>query len=111
MAMFGRRESVNQRPAEARALAHSSMVGTGMAMEGIHNSYVMYDLLSEMSWRHDPVPDLDHWFQVSARHRDISQLFISLFVPGLRSKEIRTGQAVRGNISSDEDSVQFSLQC
>lgn len=95
MAMFGRKESVNQRPAEARALAHSSMVGTGMAMEGIHNAYVMYDLLSEMSWRNEPVPDLDHWFQVSSRHRDISKLFISLFVPGLRSKEIRTGHAVR----------------
>ena len=76
MAMFGRKESVNQRPAEARDLAHSSMVGTGMAMEGIHNEYVMYDLLSEMSWRQEPVPDLDHWFQVSPRHRDISKLFI-----------------------------------
>ena len=76
-------------------MANSSMVGTGMAMEGIHNAYVMYDLLSEMSWRHDPVPDLDHWFQVSSRHRDISEIFISLFAPGLRSKEIRAGQAVQ----------------
>ena len=69
MAMFGRRESVNQRPAEARALASSSMVGTGLAMEGIHNSYVMYDLMSEMSWRHEPVQDLDHWFQVTLESR------------------------------------------
>ena len=67
--MFGRRESVNQRPAEARALASSSMVGTGLAMEGIHNSYVMYDLMSEMSWRHEPVQDLDHWFQVTLESR------------------------------------------
>ena len=64
MAMFGRRNSVNQRPFEARNMEGSSMVGTGMSMEGIHNSYIMYDLLSEMSWRSEPIDDLDHWFQV-----------------------------------------------
>ena len=64
IAMFGRRDSVNTRPSEARAMAGSSMVGTGFTMEGIHNSYVMYDLMSEMSWRTEPVGDLDRWFQV-----------------------------------------------
>ena len=64
IAMFGRRDSVNTRPSEARAMAGSSMVGTGFTMEGIHNSYVMYDLMSEMSWRTEPIGDLDRWFQV-----------------------------------------------
>ena len=62
--MFGRRDSVNTRPSEARAMEGSSMVGTGFTMEGIHNSYVMYDLMSEMSWRTEPIKDLDRWFQV-----------------------------------------------
>ena len=65
MAMFGRRNSVNQRVFEARNMINSTMVGTGFAMEGIHNSYVMYDLLSEMSWRKQPISNLDNWFQVS----------------------------------------------
>ena len=33
-----------------------------MTPEGIHNSYVVYDLMSEMSWRQKPVPDLSGWF-------------------------------------------------
>ena len=64
MAMFGRKDSVNERPFEARNMPGSSMVGTGFAPEGIHNSYVMYDLLSEMSWRQKPIKDLTKWFQV-----------------------------------------------
>ena len=64
LAMFGRKTSINERPFEARSMPGSSMVGTGFAPEGIHNSYVVYDLLSEMSWRQEPVMDLTKWFQV-----------------------------------------------
>ena len=64
MGMFGRKDSVNTRPFEARSMENSSMVGTGFTMEGIHNSYVMYDLLSEMSWRREPISNLTQWFQV-----------------------------------------------
>jgi len=39
------------------------MIGTGFTPEGIHNSYVMYDLLSEMSWRKSPIEDLGKWFE------------------------------------------------
>ena len=48
MAMFRRVDRVNKRPVEAREMANSSMVGTGFTMEGIHNSYIMYDLMREM---------------------------------------------------------------
>ena len=65
LGMFGRKNSLNTRPFEARRMENSSMVGTGFAMEGIHNSYVMYDLLSEMSWRQEPISNLTGWFQVS----------------------------------------------
>jgi alpha-N-acetylglucosaminidase len=69
LALFGRAGNTNRRPAEARALHNSTMVGTGFAMEGIHNSYVMYELLSEASWREGPVEDLDLWFLEYAHRR------------------------------------------
>ena len=79
IAMFGRRDSVNTRPSEARAMAGSSMVGTGFTMEGIHNSYVMYDLMSEMSWRTEPIGDLDRWFQVPGGYQVPFVYFINSF--------------------------------
>ena len=74
MAMFGRRNSVNQRVFEARNMINSTMVGTGFAMEGIHNSYVMYDLLSEMSWRKQPISNHDTWFQVNYLKQAVGNL-------------------------------------
>ena len=70
---------------QARKMANSTMVGTGFAMEGtacnkwnpsrsffkldllpgIHNSYVMYELLSEMSWR----KVLLRWVSIMFSHR------------------------------------------
>ena len=64
MALFGRKNVINSRPFEARAIEGSTMVGTGFTMEGIHNSYIMYDLMSEISWRTKPIEDLDAWFEV-----------------------------------------------
>ena len=69
LAMFGRKDNVNTRPVQARAMPNSSMVGTGFTPEGIHNSYVMYDLLSEMSWRKNPIKDLTKWFEDYAVRR------------------------------------------
>ena len=79
IAMFGRRDSVNTRPSEARAMAGSSMVGTGFTMEGIHNSYVMYDLMSEMSWRTEPIGDLYRWFQVPGGYQVPFVYFMNSF--------------------------------
>ena len=69
LAMFGRKDHVNERPEEARRMVNSTMVGIGMAMEGIHNSYVMYELLSEMSWRDGPIEDMDAWFVAYSTRR------------------------------------------
>lgn len=44
-------------------------LGTGMAPEGIHNSYIVYDLFSEMSWRQEPIGDLHSWFGEYATRR------------------------------------------
>jgi len=36
------------------------MIGTGLTPEGINQNYVIYELMSEMAYRHHPV-DLDVW--------------------------------------------------
>jgi len=61
LALFGRVDHIINRPEAGRAMSNSSMVGTGFTMEGIHNGYVMFDLLSEAHWRKAPVPDAAAW--------------------------------------------------
>ena len=45
------------------------MVGIGLTPEGIHNSYPMYDLMLENSWRKRPLEDVDAWFRMFSRRR------------------------------------------
>lgn len=39
----------------------STMIGTGLTPEGINQNYVIYDLMTESSWRSDPA-NLTEWF-------------------------------------------------
>jgi len=50
-------------------MENSSLIGTGFTPEGIHNSYVMYDLMGEMSWRSNPIQNIKLWFQNYATRR------------------------------------------
>ena len=50
-----------QGPFEGRSIANSSMIGTGLTMEGIFQNYVMYDLMLEMAWRTSS-PDPVQWW-------------------------------------------------
>ncbi|XP_032177070.1 alpha-N-acetylglucosaminidase [Mustela erminea] len=59
--LFGALEAVNQGPAAARLFPNSTMVGTGMAPEGIGQNEVVYALMAELGWRKDPVADLEAW--------------------------------------------------
>lgn len=45
----------------ARKYPNSTMVGTGLTMEGINQNYVVYDKMLEMGWR-KRVPDLNQWY-------------------------------------------------
>ncbi|XP_045023592.1 alpha-N-acetylglucosaminidase-like isoform X2 [Daphnia magna] len=47
---------------DARNFPNSTMVGTGLTMEGIDQNYVVYDKMLEMGWRNQ-VPDLNQWFR------------------------------------------------
>jgi len=51
-----------------RNAENSTMIGTGLTMEGINQNYVIYDLMSEQAWRTEPV-NLTEWFRDYARRR------------------------------------------
>ncbi|XP_077020461.1 alpha-N-acetylglucosaminidase [Tamandua tetradactyla] len=67
--LFGTLEAVNQGPAAARLFPNSTMVGTGLAPEGIGQNEVVYALMAELGWRKDPVPDLAAWVTSFADRR------------------------------------------
>ncbi|XP_033038834.1 alpha-N-acetylglucosaminidase isoform X2 [Trachypithecus francoisi] len=67
--LFGALEAVNGGPEAARLFPNSTMVGTGMAPEGISQNEVVYSLMAELGWRKDPVPDLAAWVTNFAARR------------------------------------------
>lgn len=67
--MFGALETVNRGPAAARLFPNSTMVGTGIAPEGISQNEVVYALMAELGWRKEPVPDLEAWVTSFAGRR------------------------------------------
>ncbi|XP_074025966.1 N-acetyl-alpha-glucosaminidase isoform X1 [Leptinotarsa decemlineata] len=62
LGMFGSAEIINERVVEARNTKNSTMIGTGLTPEGINQNYVIYDLMTESTWRTGPA-DLDMWFR------------------------------------------------
>ncbi|EFN75548.1 Alpha-N-acetylglucosaminidase [Harpegnathos saltator] len=68
LGMFGSAQIINQRTFEGRHMNGSTMVGTGLTPEGINQNYVIYELMNEMAYRHEPV-DLDAWFESYATRR------------------------------------------
>uniref|UniRef100_G1QAQ0 Alpha-N-acetylglucosaminidase n=1 Tax=Myotis lucifugus TaxID=59463 RepID=G1QAQ0_MYOLU len=67
--LFGALEAVNRGPAAARLFPNSTMVGTGMAPEGIGQNEVVYALMAELGWRKGPVADLGAWVTSFAARR------------------------------------------
>lgn len=61
LGMHGSVNYVNNRIANARSMANSSMVGVGITPEGIHQNYVMYELTLERGWLKENV-NLTEWF-------------------------------------------------
>ncbi|XP_076644057.1 N-acetyl-alpha-glucosaminidase [Halictus rubicundus] len=68
LGMFGSAGIINRRVFEARKMANSTMIGTGLTPEGINQNYVIYDLMNEMAYRRESV-DLDNWFADYATRR------------------------------------------
>lgn len=58
--MYGTFETVIEGAISAYDVKNSTMIGIGMAPEGIGNNYIMYDLMAEMGWRKVAV-DVRDW--------------------------------------------------
>lgn len=65
---FGTVESINSGPFEALHFPNSTLVGLGMTPEGIEQNPVMYELMSELAWRKEPV-NLFKWVSLYATRR------------------------------------------
>ncbi|XP_060531766.1 alpha-N-acetylglucosaminidase [Cylas formicarius] len=61
LGMYGSATIINEEVIKARNAANSTMIGTGLTMEGINQNYVIYDLMSESAWRRQPT-NLTEWF-------------------------------------------------
>ncbi|XP_019748147.1 alpha-N-acetylglucosaminidase [Hippocampus comes] len=66
--LFGTVESVNSGLFKALHFPNSTMVGVGMTPEGIEQNPVMYELMSELAWRKEPV-NLVKWASLYAVRR------------------------------------------
>ncbi|XP_066554631.1 alpha-N-acetylglucosaminidase isoform X2 [Amia ocellicauda] len=66
--LFGTVESINQGPFEAQRYPNSTLVGMGLAPEGIEQNAVVYELMNEMAWRREPV-NLQKWVSLYAGRR------------------------------------------
>lgn len=65
---FGTVESINSGPFKALHFPNSTLVGIGMTPEGIEQNPVMYELMSELAWRKEPV-NLAKWVSLYAVRR------------------------------------------
>jgi len=65
---FGQVESMNLGPFQALSFPNSSLVGLGMTPEGIEQNPVIYELMSELAWRKEPV-NLSKWVSLYAIRR------------------------------------------
>ncbi|XP_050299995.1 alpha-N-acetylglucosaminidase isoform X1 [Anthonomus grandis grandis] len=68
IAMYGSAGIINTEVLKARSSVNSTMIGTGLTMEGINQNYVIYDLMTEQAWRNESI-DLSEWFKNYSRRR------------------------------------------
>jgi len=68
MALYGSVDSINKGPIEARMFPNSTLIGIGMSPEGIDQNEVMYEFMSEHSWRSE-VRNTTDWVVAFAQQR------------------------------------------
>ncbi|KAK4414490.1 Alpha-N-acetylglucosaminidase [Sesamum alatum] len=66
--MYGILDAVASGPIDARVSENSTMIGVGMCMEGIEQNPVVYELMSEMAFRSDPL-QLEEWLTTYSHRR------------------------------------------
>uniref|UniRef100_A0A4W3HRA3 Alpha-N-acetylglucosaminidase n=1 Tax=Callorhinchus milii TaxID=7868 RepID=A0A4W3HRA3_CALMI len=68
LGMYGTVESINKGPFEAMNFPNSTMVGTGLAPEGIEQNDVVYELMNEIAWHKESL-NLTDWFALYPQRR------------------------------------------
>ncbi|CAH2302018.1 alpha-N-acetylglucosaminidase [Pelobates cultripes] len=66
--LFGKVESINKGPFDAMSFKNSTMVGTGLAPEGIEQNDMLYELMNDIGWSSKPL-DLAQWITSYADRR------------------------------------------
>ncbi|KAL0307534.1 UNVERIFIED_CONTAM: Alpha-N-acetylglucosaminidase, partial [Sesamum angustifolium] len=66
--MYGILDAVASGPIDARVSKNSTMIGVGMCMEGIEHNPIVYELMSEMAFRSDPL-QLEEWLTTYSLRR------------------------------------------
>lgn len=66
--LFGAVDAINHGPFVARRFPNSTMVGTGLVPEGIEQNDMVYELMNELGWRHEPL-NLPVWVSRYAQRR------------------------------------------
>lgn len=91
--LFGRIEAVAAQPAQALAdSASGRMVGIGLTMEAIEQTPVLYELMTQNTWRNDPI-NLDVW---------LPQYVFNRY--GVKSKEaVDAWQILRATVFNGKD--------
>lgn len=66
--LYGAFDALNSGPFEGRNFTNSTMIGTGLAPEGIERNDVMFEFMNEMAWRKESV-DLSTWISEYSKRR------------------------------------------
>ncbi|XP_063962640.1 alpha-N-acetylglucosaminidase-like [Lytechinus pictus] len=66
--LYGKLNAVNKFPFDARQFKNSTMIGMGLTPEGILQNYVMYNFLTDMTWRSEST-NVSKWIEEYSSRR------------------------------------------
>ena len=92
----------------------STMIGTGFTPEGLTDSYITTELMSEMSWRTEPVGNISKWIEHYCKRRygktndDATKAWIQLSENVLNSNSDHFNQKVLMTLTPRLDRTDFT---
>lgn len=100
ISMFGRIEGVAKGPASALNDPSSGRLsGLGLTMEGLEQNPVLYELMTDHTWRNTPI-DLDSWIESYVKNRYGSKNEHALAAWEILRKTVYNGQEIRDGAES-----------
>ncbi|KAN0029588.1 hypothetical protein ACTA71_007719 [Dictyostelium dimigraforme] len=108
--MYGRLPWISSNPITARGLS-PNMVGIGLTPEAIEQNVVVYDMMSEMSWRSTP-PNLTEWI-TQYTHRRYGKLIpeiVDVWITLINTVFNATATTARANMGAPESFIALRPQ-